>query len=66
VGDPGETVHLVPRVPASAGALLFDGQGRLLVLKPSYKRGWTIPGGQVEADGSSPVASSSSIGPPGC
>jgi hypothetical protein len=48
VGDAGETVHEVPRVPASAGALLFDAQGRLLVLKPSYKRGWTIPGGQLE------------------
>ena len=54
MGDPGETVHLIPRVPASAGALLFDGQGRLLVLKPSYKRGWTIPGGQLEADGETP------------
>jgi ADP-ribose pyrophosphatase YjhB (NUDIX family) len=54
VGDAGETVHEVPRVPASAGALLFDAQGRLLVLKPSYKRGWTIPGGQLEEDGETP------------
>ncbi len=28
--------------------------GRLLVLKPSYKKAWTIPGGQVEATGESP------------
>ena len=54
VADAGETVLEVPRVPASAGALLFDAQSRLLVLKPSYKRGWTIPGGQLEQDGETP------------
>jgi 8-oxo-dGTP pyrophosphatase MutT (NUDIX family) len=43
-----------PRVPASAGALVFDGAGRLLVLKPTYKRGWTVPGGQMEDDGETP------------
>jgi 8-oxo-dGTP pyrophosphatase MutT (NUDIX family) len=25
-----------------------------LILKPTYKSGWTIPGGQIEADGESP------------
>ena len=44
----------VPRIPASAGALIFDEAGRLLILKPTYKAGWTIPGGQVEADGETP------------
>ncbi|HTZ10162.1 MAG TPA: NUDIX hydrolase [Acidimicrobiales bacterium] len=44
----------VPRVPASAGALVFDVRGRLLVLKPTYKGGWTVPGGQMEADGETP------------
>jgi 8-oxo-dGTP diphosphatase len=44
----------VPRIPGSAGALIFDGRGRLLILKPNYKKGWTIPGGQIEADGESP------------
>ena len=44
----------VPRVPASAGALIFDREGRLLVLKPNYKKGWTIPGGQIDAGGESP------------
>ncbi len=44
----------VPRVPASAGGLIGDGAGRLLILKPTYKRGWTIPGGQIESDGESP------------
>jgi 8-oxo-dGTP pyrophosphatase MutT (NUDIX family) len=44
----------VPRIPASAGALIFNASGRLLILKPSYKKGWTIPGGQIDADGESP------------
>ncbi len=44
----------IPRVPASAGALIFDRTGRLLVLKPTYKSGWTIPGGQMEASGETP------------
>jgi 8-oxo-dGTP diphosphatase len=38
----------IPRIPASAGALIYDSGGRLLILKPSYKKGWTIPGGQME------------------
>jgi ADP-ribose pyrophosphatase YjhB (NUDIX family) len=38
----------------SAGALIFDGVGRLLILKPTYKSGWTIPGGVMEADGETP------------
>ena len=46
--------YIVPRVPASAGALLHDGSGRILVLKPNYKSGWTVPGGQMEEDGESP------------
>jgi 8-oxo-dGTP diphosphatase len=44
----------VPRIPASAGALIWDPGGRLLILEPTYKKGWTIPGGQVDADGESP------------
>jgi len=55
IGDDGPvTEYVLPRVPASAGALLHDGDGRILVLKPTYKSGWTIPGGQVEEDGESP------------
>jgi 8-oxo-dGTP pyrophosphatase MutT (NUDIX family) len=44
----------VPRIPASAGALIFDKAGGLLILKPNYKSGWTIPGGQIEEVGESP------------
>lgn len=57
IGDDGSvTEYVLPRVPASAGALLHDGDGRVLVLKPTYKSGWTVPGGQVEEDGESPWA----------
>ncbi len=44
----------VPGIPVSAGALIFDREGRLLILKPTYKSGWTIPGGVMEADGETP------------
>jgi 8-oxo-dGTP diphosphatase len=55
-GDPGgqNVGHEIPRIPASAGALIFDRAGRLLVLKPTYKSGWTVPGGQMESDGETP------------
>ena len=46
--------YLLPRVPASAGALLRDDVGHILILKPTYKSGWTVPGGQIEEDGESP------------
>jgi 8-oxo-dGTP diphosphatase len=44
----------LPAIPVSAGALIFDRTGRLLILKPTYKTGWTIPGGVMEADGETP------------
>ena len=54
-GDDGVVGGFVlPRIPASAGALLHDGGGRVLVLKPTYKGGWTVPGGQIEEGGESP------------
>jgi ADP-ribose pyrophosphatase YjhB (NUDIX family) len=53
--NPGrEWPRALPRIPASAGALIFDKRGRLLILKPNYKRRWTLPGGQIEEDGESP------------
>jgi 8-oxo-dGTP diphosphatase len=51
-GDLG--LETLPAIPASAGALIFDRRGRLLILKPTYKSGWTIPGGVMEADGETP------------
>jgi 8-oxo-dGTP diphosphatase len=44
----------LPGVPASAGALIFDRHRRLLILRPTYKSGWTIPGGVMAADGETP------------
>jgi ADP-ribose pyrophosphatase YjhB (NUDIX family) len=52
-GGPGVAVP-VPAIPASSGALIFDQHARLLILKPTYKTGWTIPGGVMEAGGESP------------
>lgn len=42
-----------PRV--AAGALFRDAAGRVLLVKPTYKRGWDIPGGYVIA-GEPPLA----------
>src|SRR6516165_10794617 len=51
---PAGQAEPLPAIPVSAGALIFDGPGRLLILKPTYKTGWTIPGGVMEADGETP------------
>jgi ADP-ribose pyrophosphatase YjhB (NUDIX family) len=37
-----------PRV--AAGLLIRDPTGRVLMVKPTYKDGWDIPGGYVEPD----------------
>ena len=50
----GDAPFVLPRIPASAGALIFDGRGRLLIANPTYKAHWTIPGGIMEADGETP------------
>ncbi len=39
----------------AAGVLFFDDAGRVLLVKPTYKDGWEIPGGYVEP-GESPRA----------
>jgi 8-oxo-dGTP diphosphatase len=44
----------IPRIPASAAALIRDEMGRLLILKPNYKKRWSLPGGQVDETGESP------------
>ena len=33
-----------------AGVLVRDEQGRVLLVEPTYKESWEIPGGSVEAD----------------
>ncbi|HEY1652977.1 MAG TPA: NUDIX hydrolase [Acidimicrobiales bacterium] len=50
----GSDDFVLPRIPASAGGLIFDGSGRLLIVNPTYKKHWTIPGGIMEANGETP------------
>lgn len=52
MSDPSET-FATPRV--AAGALFFDTEGRVLLVHPTYKDTWDIPGGYVER-GESPAA----------
>jgi len=55
--EPAETSNVgydLPAIPAAAGAMIFDDRGRLLILKPTYKSGWTVPGGVMESDGETP------------
>jgi 8-oxo-dGTP pyrophosphatase MutT (NUDIX family) len=40
----------LPKKRLAAGVLLVDQKGRLLVVKPSYRDCWLIPGGLVEKD----------------
>ncbi|MFF3418731.1 NUDIX domain-containing protein [Streptomyces sp. NPDC002698] len=45
----------LPRVLVGAAALLRDAEGRVLIVEPNYRKGWTLPGGTVESDaGESP------------
>ena len=43
------TVHL-PTKRVAADCLIFDAAGRVLLLKPTYKTTWDLPGGVVEPD----------------
>ena len=52
MSDPSET-FATPRV--AAGALFLDETGRILLVHPTYKDTWDIPGGYVER-GESPAA----------
>jgi 8-oxo-dGTP diphosphatase len=46
---PEEWLALRPKVVASAGALLTDEAGRVLVVKPNYRDYWLFVGGQLDA-----------------
>jgi 8-oxo-dGTP pyrophosphatase MutT (NUDIX family) len=40
----------LPAVYAGAGALITDDDGRVLLVNPTYKPGWEIPGGTMDPD----------------
>lgn len=42
--------RLFPRKRISAGGLIRNRAGELLIVKPAYRSGWLLPGGIVEAD----------------
>lgn len=46
----------LPRKRMGAGVLLSDAAGRVLLVEPTYKPDWELPGGCVEADESPLVA----------
>ncbi|WP_414169236.1 NUDIX domain-containing protein [Streptoverticillium reticulum] len=43
------------RPRTASGALFFDEEGHVLLVRPSYKPKWEIPGGYIET-GESPLA----------
>lgn len=45
----------LPRTRGAAAALLLDDLGRMVLVKPTYKEGWFLPGGVIE-EGESPLA----------
>ncbi|WNI20084.1 NUDIX hydrolase [Actinacidiphila sp. ITFR-21] len=53
-GDPGREAYLAEgnarqaRKRAAADALIRDPAGRLLLVNPTYKSGWDLPGGMAE------------------
>jgi ADP-ribose pyrophosphatase YjhB (NUDIX family) len=46
----GDFTATLARKRMGAGVLLSDHHGRILLVEPSYKPDWEIPGGAVEAD----------------
>jgi len=53
-----EFVAALPRKVAAAGALVTDAGGRVLLVRPTYKPGWEVPGGCVEQGESARAACS--------
>lgn len=45
-----------PRSRLAAGALVTDGRGDVLLVEPTYKANWEVPGGGVEAHETAPAA----------
>jgi 8-oxo-dGTP pyrophosphatase MutT (NUDIX family) len=43
-------ISSLPAVYVGAGALITDDDARVLLVKPTYKPGWEIPGGSMDPD----------------
>ncbi|MDF0532401.1 NUDIX hydrolase [Tsukamurella sp. 8F] len=50
------------RTRLGAGALITDGDGRVLMVEPTYKQTWEIPGGAVERGEGAPAACVREVG----
>jgi 8-oxo-dGTP pyrophosphatase MutT (NUDIX family) len=46
---PPEVWAALPRKRVGAGVVLVDDTGRVLLVEPTYKPGWEVPGGMAEA-----------------
>ena len=55
MGDDDSTLPPMATPRVAAGALIRAPAGRILLVTPTYKDGWEIPGGYVEP-GESPAA----------
>lgn len=49
-GDPQEFYANLARKRVGSGALITDPVGRVLLVEPTYKANWEVPGGAVEND----------------
>ncbi|AQS66672.1 NUDIX hydrolase [Streptomyces pactum] len=48
-------IAALPRVLAGAATVFRDAGGRVLLVEPGYREGWTLPGGTIESeDGETP------------
>lgn len=50
MNDPADRYASLPKHLAAASALFHDLEGRVLLVKPTYRDGWLLPGGGMEAD----------------
>ncbi|MFG2333077.1 NUDIX domain-containing protein [Streptomyces sp. NPDC048604] len=48
--DYAEYIASLPKVLAGAAVLFRDERGRVLIVEPNYRDGWTLPGGTIESD----------------
>jgi 8-oxo-dGTP diphosphatase len=42
-------INSLPKKPIGAAAIIFNSKKELLIVKPSYREGWLVPGGTVDA-----------------